>query len=66
MTEQIPPPPQLLLTIDQAAQALQICQRKLWSLTSPRGPISAVKIGRSVRYDPRDLLLWIDERKSGS
>ena len=49
----------LLLTSDQAAAVLQLSPRTLWSLTQPRGPISAVRLGHLVRYDPRALVEWI-------
>jgi predicted DNA-binding transcriptional regulator AlpA len=56
-------PPKLLLDARAAAEALSISARSLWSLTQPRGPIPSVRIGRSVRYDPRDLREFIDARK---
>ena len=40
----------LLLRDREAAELLGISPRKLWELTSPRGPIKCVRIGRSVRY----------------
>lgn len=39
----------LLLTAREAAAALSISERKLWSLTTS-GVIKVVRIGRSVRY----------------
>ena len=56
--------PRLLLKPDEAANALAICPRKLWALTD-RGDIPCLRIGRSVRYDPRDLTAWIDRQKAG-
>ena len=53
---------QLLLTPRQAAEALQISERKLWGMKAS-GEIPHVLLGRSVRYDPRDLQRCIDERK---
>ena len=55
---------QLLLTSRQAAEALQISERKLWGMKAS-GEIPHVLLGRSVRYDPRDLQRCIDERKKG-
>ena len=55
---------QLLLTPRQAAQALQISERKLWSIKAS-GEIPHVLLGRSVRYPLADLQQWIDERKNG-
>ena len=55
---------QLLLTPRQAAQALQISERKLWSMKAS-GEIPHVLLGRSVRYPVADLRQWIDERMKG-
>jgi excisionase family DNA binding protein len=55
--------PPRLLTARDAAKALAVCQKTLWSLTEA-GEIPAVRIGRGVRYDPHDLFRWIDARKS--
>jgi excisionase family DNA binding protein len=55
----------LLLTAPQAAKALAISPRTLWSLTDT-GEIPCVRIGRAVRYDPEDLRAWIARRKSGT
>lgn len=53
----------LLLKPRAAADALQICMRTLAHLTS-RNEIKAVRIGKSVRYDPRDLAFFIEAHKS--
>ena len=55
---------QLLLTSRQAAQALQISERKLWSMKAS-GEIPHVLLGRCVRYPVADLRQWIDERMKG-
>ena len=55
----------LLLTSHQAARALAISPRKLWSLTAT-GEIPHVRIGRCVRYVVADLERWVlKERKGG-
>ena len=54
----------LLLTSRQAAEALQISERKLWGMKAA-GEIPHVLLGRSVRYDLRDLQRCIDEQKKG-
>lgn len=54
----------LLFNSKQAAEALAISPRKLWSLTAS-GEIPHVKIGRSVRYPVDDLRAWIDAQKKG-
>mgnify|MGYP001287929504 CR=1 FL=1 len=41
----------ILLTLREAAEALGISERTLWSMTAPRGPVPVVRIGgRAVRY----------------
>jgi excisionase family DNA binding protein len=52
----------LLLTPREAARALAIGERTLWSLTR-RGEIPVVRIGRAVRYDPRDLDVYVQAQK---
>ena len=54
----------LLLNPQQAAEALAISPRKLWSMTAS-GEIPHVRIGRSVRYPVDDLRDWIDSQKKG-
>ena len=58
------PDRQLLLTPRQAAEALQISERKLWGMKAS-GEIPHVLLGRSVRYARADLQQWIEERKTG-
>lgn len=53
----------LLLTARQAAKALSISERTLYTLTKT-GEIPAIKVGRLVRYDPRDLDAWIHRAKN--
>lgn len=57
--------PKLLLTAPEAARALSISPRTLWSLTAPRGPIPAVRLGSRVLYDPRALQRFIDQQQGG-
>jgi excisionase family DNA binding protein len=49
----------LLLSAREAAAALAVCERTLWQLTAD-GKVKSIKIGRSVRYDRRDLQEFID------
>ena len=55
----------LLLTPRDAAQTLAVCERSLWAMTAPRGPIPCVRIGRSVRYAIDDLRSFIERQKNG-
>lgn len=56
-------PPTLLLTARDAAKALAISEKTLWTLTTPRGPIPAIRVGeRSLRYSVTALAKWIDSQ----
>jgi excisionase family DNA binding protein len=55
----------LLLTIQEAAEALGISQRKLWGMTDSR-QIPHVRLGRCLRYPVRELEQWINEHMEGS
>ena len=52
----------LLLTTREAAAALSISERKLWSLMANH-EITCCRIGRSVRYDISDLRQFVEEQK---
>ena len=52
----------LLVTPKQAATALAISPRKLWSMTAS-GEIPHIRLGRSLRYPTADLRRWIDQQK---
>lgn len=56
------PAVRLLLTPNEAARALSISPRTLWTLTHS-GQIPFVRIGWLVRYSPADLQAWIDSQK---
>ena len=55
-------PDRRLLTPREAAAALSISERTLWGLTKG-GAVRCVRIGRAVRYDPRDLQDYIDRMR---
>lgn len=57
-------PTPLLLTAKQAAHALAISERKLWSMTAGQ-EIPVVRIGRAVRYSPAALEKWITDNQIG-
>ena len=52
----------LLLTPREAAETLSVCEKSLWSMTTPRGPIKCVRLGRSVRYSPDVLREFITQQ----
>lgn len=57
-------PPKLLLTPREAAAALGICERSLWSLARA-GKVPVVRLGRSTRYHVADLSRLIEASKEG-
>lgn len=57
-------PDRLLLTSREAAIALAVSPRKLWSLTAS-SEVPHVRIGRCVRYPVDDLQRWIDSQTIG-
>ena len=54
-----------LWTRREAAAAMRICERTLWTLTDP-GRLTCIRIGRAVRYDPEDVYAWIRTQKTAS
>src|SRR4051812_25555700 len=48
----------ILLDCHQASRLLALSLRTLWGLTTPRGPIPGIKVGRLVRYRRVDLEAW--------
>lgn len=54
----------LLVDSPTAAGMLSISERSLWSRQAS-GEIPSVRIGRSVRFDIRDLVAFIDQKKKG-
>lgn len=53
----------MLVSVREAARLLGISDRSLWSLTQPRGPIAAVRVGARVLYSRETLRRWISERE---
>ena len=53
------PAQRLLVSIREAAALLSISDRMLWTLTAPRGPITSIRLGRSVRYSVGHLREWV-------
>lgn len=51
-----------LLKPPEVAEALAISTRLLWSLTN-RGDIPSLRIGKTVRYEPKDIEAWIQRQK---
>ncbi len=58
-------PLRLLLNLPEAARALGISPRAFHDLAKS-GQIRRILIGRSVRYDLRDLMAFIDAKKGAA
>ena len=56
------PPTALALRPREAAKALGISERMLWSLTAPRGTIQSVRVGSCVLYPVTGLQVWLDRQ----
>jgi predicted DNA-binding transcriptional regulator AlpA len=57
----------LLVKAAEAARLLCISEKSLWSLTAPRGPIPAIRIGeRSIRYSTEQLKRWIEQQHAAT
>ncbi len=55
--------PLLLLTRREAAAALRISERLLWTMSEPRGDIPVIQLGRSIRYSVEALQQWIAQQQ---
>ena len=56
----------LLLKPREAAASLSISERSLWAKTTPRGPITCVRIGNCVRYSPDALQAFVESQQQAS
>jgi excisionase family DNA binding protein len=53
----------LLITAPDAAKALALSERTLWTMAKT-GQIQCVRQGRAVRFDPADLIAWRERNKT--
>lgn len=51
-----------LLTAIEAADIIGVTTRTLWSYTSPRGPIPAMKFGNRLRYTRKSIEAYIEQQ----
>lgn len=63
-----PDVPSLALRPKEAAQAVGLGERTLWSLLAPRGPIPTIKVGAAVLVPVEGLRAWLaaEAAKSGA
>ncbi|MBW7905312.1 MAG: helix-turn-helix domain-containing protein [Phycisphaerae bacterium] len=57
-------PPRLALRPKDAAKALGVGERLLWSMTN-RGEIPHIKLGKCVLYPVAELERWLSEQAAG-
>ena len=55
----------LLLSPREAAKALSVCEKTLWTL-SQKGEVPVIRIGRAVRYPVDGLREWIQKQSENS
>ena len=55
----------LLLSPREAAKALSVCEKTLWTLTQ-KGEIPVMRMGRAVRYPLDRLKEWIEKQSQES
>jgi len=53
-----------LLTVKETAKYLAICERTVWFMIKEQ-KIPAIRFGRIIRFDKRDLDEFIDRCKNG-
>lgn len=54
----------VLVNAKEASKMLSVSERMLWTLTN-QGEVPAIRIGRSVRYDPADIWAYVDRKRTG-
>ena len=58
--------PKVLLSPRETAEAMGISERKLWSITFPRGSLRPVRIGTRCLYSPASIQKFISEQEAQS
>lgn len=66
MSDKLEADGRLLVSAHDAARMLNISERTLWSVTTPRGTLVCVRIGSRVLYSPESLRSWIAAKANGS
>lgn len=53
------------LTVDELAVTLKVSKTKIYSMTREKGPesIPRYKIGKYIRFVPKEVLEWLKEYK---
>jgi excisionase family DNA binding protein len=53
-----------LWTVRRAAQYLGLHEKTVYDMVA-RGELPVIRVGRSLRFDPRDMTRWVSARKEG-
>ncbi len=64
-----PTMPKLLIDARTAAEMLSICEKTLYSMSEPRGPIPVVRLGtkgKAIRYSTAALQRWIEQQQQSA
>ena len=56
------PSPAALLSIREASQLLNLCEKSVWNHAAPRGTLPAVRLGSRLLFRREDIERWIESR----
>lgn len=54
----------MLISKQETARILSISEKKLWSMTYPRGPIISIQLGSRVLYSVESLRRFIQQEEA--
>ena len=58
--DETPAVPRLALRPREAAIALGVSEKTLWSITTPNGSLPCIRVGSRVLYAPHQLRRWLN------
>ena len=56
------PVPAALLSIREASELLNLCEKSVWNHAAPRGSLPVVRIGSRLLFRREDIDRWIESR----
>ena len=56
------PIPGALLSIREASQLLNLCEKSIWNHCCPRGDLLCVRLGSRLLFRREDINAWIESR----
>ena len=51
-----------LLSIREASQLLNLCEKSVWNHAAPRGTLPVERLGSRLLFRPQDLDRWVESR----